>query len=324
MSTIKTVGQVRDPRGAPEKKKSMFIYRLGKDFSQNRFVYLMAVPVLLYYILFHYGPMYGASIAFKDFSPAKGILGSPWIGFEHFKSFFDSYYFFRIFRNTIVINLYVLIFGFPLPIILAILLNEIRTTGTKRFIQTVSYLPHFISIMVVAGMIIDFTSRQGVINDIIGFFGGERMSLLLDPKKFRPIYVISDIWQTMGWNSIIYLAALSAIDPQLYEAAEMDGAGRFRKMWHITFPSLMPTITILFILRMGNMMNIGFEKIILLVNQSTMETGDVISSFVYRKGLLEFSYSYSAAVGLFNSMINFALLLLANWSSRRMNQTSLF
>jgi putative aldouronate transport system permease protein len=178
--------------------------------------------------------------------------------------------------------------------------------------------------MVVAGMIIDFTSRQGVINDIIGFFGGERMSLLLDPKKFRPIYVISDIWQTMGWNSIIYLAALSAIDPQLYEAAEMDGAGRFRKMWHITFPSLMPTITILLILRMGNMMNIGFEKIILLVNQSTMETGDVISSFVYRKGLLEFSYSYSAAIGLFNSLINFTLLLLANWSSRRMNQTSLF
>lgn len=301
-----------------------FLARLGKDLGRNRYLYIMAIPVLLYYLLFHYGPMYGAIIAFKDFSPAQGILKSPWAGLRHFFSFFDSYYFFRIFRNTLVLNLMILAFGFPMPIILAILLNEIRTRILKSFIQTVSYLPHFISIMIVCGMIVDFTSRQGLINDIVALFGGERVSFLLEPAAFRPIYVISDIWQTMGWNSIIYLAALAAIDPQLYEAAEMDGAGRFRKIWHITVPSLLPTIVILLILRMGSMMNVGFEKVLLLLNQSTMETGDVISSFVYRKGLLEFSFSYSAAVGLFNSVINFALLLAANWLSRRANQTSLF
>jgi putative aldouronate transport system permease protein len=297
---------------------------LARDLARNRQVYTMVIPVLAYYLLFHYGPMYGATIAFKDFSPVKGILGSPWAGFVHFKSFFDSYYFVRIFRNTLVLNLYILVFGFPLPILLAILLNEVRLQFARRFVQTVSYLPHFISIMVVCGIIIDFTGRQGLINDIIAGFGGKRFPLLLKPELFRPIYVASEVWQTMGWNSIIYLAALSAIDPQLYEAAEMDGAGRIRKIWSISLPGILATIIILFVLRMGNMMSIGFEKVILLVNQMTFETGDVISSFVYRKGLLEFSYSYSAAVGIFNSIINFSLLLAANATVRRLNQASLF
>ena len=297
---------------------------LVRDLVRNRIVYLMAVPVVAYYLLFHYGPMYGAIIAFKDFSPMKGILRSPWAGLVHFESFFNSYYFARIFRNTLLLNLYILLFGFPLPIILAILLNELRLQYFKRFVQTVSYLPHFISIMVVCGIIIDFTGRGGLINDIIALFGGKRFPLLLLPELFRPIYVASDIWQSMGWNSIIYLAALSALDPQLYEAADMDGAGRLRKILNISIPGILPTIIILFVLRMGTMMNIGFEKVLLLVNQSTFETGDVISSFVYRKGLLEFSYSYSAAVGLFNSAINFSLLLIANTMVRRLNETSLF
>ncbi len=304
--------------------KDRFLATLGRDLATNRFVYLMAVPVILYYLLFHYGPMYGAIIAFKDFNPVKGILGSPWAGLTHFTSFISSYYFVRILRNTLVINLGILVFGFPMPIILAILLNELRAGGGKRFVQTVSYLPHFISIMVVCGIIINFTSRHGLINDVIAAFGGKRSSLLLDPALFRPIYIISDVWQTMGWNSIIYLAALSAVDPQLYEAAQIDGAGRMRKIWNISLPGILPTVTILLVLRMGTMMSIGFEKVLLLVNQSTLETGDVISSFVYRRGLLEFSFSYSAAVGLFNSAINFALLLSSNWLARRMNQASLF
>ena len=297
---------------------------LARDLVRNRYVYLMALPVILYYLLFHYGPMYGAIIAFKDFNPVKGILGSPWVGLTHFKAFVSSYYFIRILRNTLVINLGILVFGFPMPIILAILLNELRVGPIKRFVQTISYLPHFISIMVVCGIIINFTSRQGLINDIIASFGGQRFSLLLKPEAFRPIYVLSDVWQTMGWSSIIYLAALSAIDPQLYEAAGMDGAGRLRKIWSISLPGILPTVTILLVLRMGTMMSIGFEKILLLVNQNTLETGDVISSFVYRRGILEFSFSYSAAVGLFNSGINFALLLWSNWMARRLNQASLF
>ncbi len=313
---------VRAAGGA--KGKGTRIAELARDLSRNRQVYIMAVPVVVYYLLFHYGPMYGASIAFKDFSPPKGILGSPWAGLVHFRSFFDSYYFVRIFRNTLVLNLYILVFGFPLPILLAILLNEVQVQFARRFVQTVSYLPHFISIMVVCGIIIDFTGRQGLINDVIAGFGGKRFPLLLSPELFRPIYVTSEVWQTMGWSSIIYLAALSAVDPQLYEAAEMDGAGRMRKIWSISLPGILPTIIILLVLRMGTMMSIGFEKVILLVNQSTFETGDVISSFVYRKGLLEFSYSYSAAVGLFNSFINFSLLLLANATARRLKQASLF
>jgi putative aldouronate transport system permease protein len=304
--------------------KKAFWPALSKDLAVHRTVYLMAVPVILYYLFFHYGPMYGAIIAFKDFSPMKGILGSQWIGFRHFQDFFGSYYFVRIFRNTLLINLGILVFGFPLPILLAILLNEVRATAVKRFVQTVSYLPHFISVMVICGLIINFTSRQGLINDIIASLGGSRFSLLLKPELFQPIYIVSDVWQTTGWNSIIYLAALSAIDPQLFEAADMDGAGRFRKIWNISLPGILPTITILLVLRMGTMMSIGFEKVLLLVNQNTLETGDVISSFVYRRGILEFSFSYSAAVGLFNSAINFALLLLSNWLTKRLNQTGLF
>jgi putative aldouronate transport system permease protein len=297
---------------------------LARDLTRNRTVYFMALPVLLYYVLFHYGPMYGAIIAFKDFSPIKGILRSPWAGFVHFQSFFSSYYFVRIVRNTLIINLGILLFGFPLPILLAILLNELRIGPLKRVVQTVSYLPHFISVMVVCGLIINFTSRDGLINDFIAAFGGERFSLLLRPEMFRPIYIISDVWQTTGWSSIIYLAALSAIDPQLYEASEIDGAGRLRKIGSISIPGILPTVMILLVLRMGTLMNIGFEKVLLLVNPNTLETGDVISSFVYRRGILEFSFSYSAAVGLFNSAINFSLLLGSNWLARRLNQASLF
>lgn len=301
-----------------------FTRSLLRDLSRNRYVYFMAIPVIMFYILFHYIPMYGAMIAFKDFAPARGIVGSPWVGFKHFEQFFQSFYFGRVVTNTLAINVLGLIFGFPAPILLALLLNEVRSNWFKRTIQTVSYLPHFISIMVIAGLLIDFSSRDGLFNTLIVAFGGERSNLLTRPELFRTLYVGSDIWQGIGWGSIIYLAALSGIDPQLYEAARIDGAGRLRQTFHITIPGILPTIVILLVLRIGQMMNVGFEKIILLYNANTYETADVISSYVYRKGLLEFSYSFSAAVGLFNSLINFFLLIFANKMSRMLNETSLW
>jgi putative aldouronate transport system permease protein len=297
---------------------------LARDLVRNRTVYLLGLPMVLYYLLFHYQPMYGAIIAFKDFAPGRGIWGSPWVGLEHFKSFFGGIYFVRVLRNTILLSLLNLLFGFPAPIVLALLLNEIRSGVLKRTVQTVSYLPHFVSIMVICGMIIDFTASDGVVNDIVAFFGGSRVTMLLKQELFRPLYVTTEIWQRVGWQSIIYLAALTAIDPQLYEAATIDGAGRLRQTWSITLPGLLPTIVIMLILRIGQMMNIGFEKIILLYNPTIYETADVISSYVYRKGLLDFSFSFSTAVGLFDSLINFGLLIAANALSRRINETSLW
>ena len=297
---------------------------LARDFKANRLIYLMALPVLAYYIIFHYGPMYGVIIAFKNFTPAKGILWSPWVGFQWFQDFLNSYYFGRLLRNTLLINILSLIFSFPAPIILALLLNELRKERFKKAVQTVTYLPHFISIVVVCGMIHDFTARDGVINDIIAWFGGERSTMLLRSELFKPIYIISGIWQNIGWDSIIYLAALAGIDPELYQASVIDGANRWRQVWHITLPGILPTIVILLIMRVGSMMSLGHEKIILLYNSSTYETADVISSFVYRKGLQEANYSYSAAIGLFNSVINFILVITANWISRKATETSLW
>lgn len=297
---------------------------LLKDLIRNKYIYIMAIPVLAYYLLFCYQPMYGAIIAFKEFSPGKGIMGSPWVGLQQFKDFFTGFYFWRVLRNTLVINIYDLVFGFPAPIILALLLNEIRKNKFKRLVQTVTYLPHFISIMVICGLIIDFTNSNGLVNDIIVFFGGARSSLLLNPKLFRTIFVSTNVWQGVGWGTIIYLSAMTSIDPQLYEAASIDGAGHLRQIWNITIPCIMPTVTILLILRIGQMMNVGFEKVILLYNPNTYETADVISSFVYRKGLQEFSYSFSTAVGLFNSVINFTLLISANWISSKISENSLW
>lgn len=298
--------------------------RLKMDISKHRYLYLMALPVLAYYIIFCYLPIYGAQIAFKDFVPGLGITGSPWAGLTHFKAFFGSVYFFRILRNTLLISLYSLIFSFPMPIILALLLNEVKNKWFKSTVQTLSYLPHFISLVVVCSIIREFTASDGAVNQIIRLLGGTPRTMLLVPELFRSIYIISEIWQEIGWGSIIYLAALSGIDPTYYDAAVVDGAGRWRRMWNVTLPGIMPTIIILLILRLGQVMSVGFEKVILLYSPSIYETADVISSFVYRKGLLEQGYSYSAAVGLFNSVINFVLVVTANTISRRVNETSLW
>ncbi len=294
------------------------------DIIKHKYIYLMILPVIAWYIIFFYMPMYGAQIAFKDYNMGLGIFESSWVGFKHFKMFFNGIYFWRTLRNTLLLSVYSLIFGFPAPIILALLLNEVRCKSFKHTVQTLSYLPYFISLVVVCSIIREFTASNGVINAFLGLFGAERRSMLLDPSLFRPIYVISGIWQKLGWDSIIYLAALSGVDPTQYDAAVVDGAGRFKQMLHVTLPGIAPTIIIMFILRVGQMMNVGFEKIILLYNENIYETADVISSYVYRKGILEQSYSYGSAVGLFNSVVNFTFVITANTISRKVNETSLW
>jgi len=307
-----------------EKNNRTTLAYIVKDFKRYRYVYLMALPVLAWYGIFCYWPIYGAQIAFKAFNPGLGIGGSPWIGLENFRIFFNGIYFIRTFMNTVLLSIYSILYGFPIPIVFALLLNEVRREWFKRTIQTVSYLPHFISLVVVCSLIREFTISTGLINNIMEVFGFERRSLLLEPGLFRTIYVTSGIWQSMGWSAIIYLAALSGVDPTYYDAAAVDGAGRFRRMLNVTLPGIAPTIIIMFILRVGQLMSVGFEKIILLYNPSIYETADVISSYVYRKGLLEQSYSYSSAVGLFNSAVNFVLVVGTNYMSRRLSETSLW
>jgi len=297
---------------------------IRKDFTRFKYAYLMVLPVLAYYIIFHYWPMYGAVIAFKDFTPARGILKSPWVGLTNFIAFFNSYYFLRVLKNTLVISVTQLVFGFPAPIILALLINEVSFSPAKRIIQTLTYLPYFVSLVVVCGIIIDFSQTDGLFNWIRGLFGYKHVALLTVPSFFVPIFVTSGIWQHIGWNSIIYLAALTSINPELYEAAIVDGAGRFKQAIHITLPGIIPTIVVLLILRVGHIMNVGFEKILLLYNSSVMDVADVISTYVYRKGLLEFNWSFSSAVGLFNSCINFILLVLVNKISALISETSLW
>ncbi|WP_135552645.1 ABC transporter permease [Paenibacillus cymbidii] len=299
--------------------------RFVKDFVLNKYLYLMMVPVVAYYVAFHYMPMYGALIAFKNYSPIKGVMGSEWAGVTHFSAFFQSYYFVTVLRNTVLISLYSLCFEFPMPIVLAILLNEVRGRLFRKWAQTITYMPYFISMIVICGIIKDFTNSGGIVNmAYTAIFGGDGQALLQNPALFRPIYILSEIWQRIGWESIIYLAALTSVDQEQYEAARIDGASRPKMMWHITLPGIMPVIAIMFILRVGNLLNVGFEKIILLYNPLTYERADVISTFVYRKGLLEFNWSFSTAVGLFNSVINLLLLVLANRLSRKVNGNSLW
>ncbi len=314
-------------RGLRLVKHNGLFNSLTANIKKHPWLYVMAVPVLAFYIIFHYMPMYGALIAFKNYVPAKGILGSPWApmyGLQHFYSFLAGPYFGRLLRNTLLLSIYDILFNFTASILFAILLNELRSEKYRKVVQTLTYLPHFISIMVVCGLINTFVGREGLINDFIAFFGGERSNLLADPDKFRPLFIVSNIWQGIGWNSIVYLAALTNVDQQIYEAATIDGAGKLRKIWNVTMPGIMPTIIIMFILRMGTLLTVGYEKIILLYNPLTYETADVISSFVYRRGLIENNYSFSAAVGLLNSFVNFAMVWLTNAVIRQVSDTSLW
>ena len=294
------------------------------DIRKNKSLFIILLPVLAFFLIFNYLPMGGLIMAFENYTPKGGFLHSSFVGFKHFEDFFGSVYFGRLLRNTIAISVLNLIFGFPAPIIFALLLNEVNNKIFKKTLQTVSYLPYFISLVIVCGLVADFTASDGPITELIVSLGGERMNYLGQPEYFRPIYILSDMWQGIGFSSIIYLAALSGIDQELYEAAQLDGANRWKQLIHITLPGISTTIITLLILRMGTMFAVGYEKIILLYSTSTYETADVISSYVYRKGLQEFNYSYSSAVGLFNSVINTILLVISNKLSAKFTETSLF
>lgn len=312
---------------ASKTRSVSYFPRLARDLRKNFDAYLLIIPAILIYLLFAYKPMYGVIIAFKNFSPAAGILGSGWadqFGMQNFIDFFGSYYFWRLLKNTVVISVTSILFGFPAPIILALLLNEIRNEKFKRAVQTISYMPHFISLVVVCGLIKILTSNTGVVVQLMSSFGFDPVSLLSRPQYFVPVYVLSGIWQEIGWGSIIYLAALTGIDPGLYEAARIDGAGRWRQTLHVTLPGISSTIIILLLFRLGSVMSVGYEKIILLYNEGIYDTADVISSFVFRKGLQQYQWSYSTAVGLFNSIINFVLIVFFNRISRKLSEVSLW
>ena len=305
--------------------KKTFWQRLKLDLYRYRYLYLFfALPLLLYYIVFKYVPLYGLQIAFKDYRITRTIWECPWVGFEHFQDFFSSIYFFRTLKNTLIISCLNLVFGFPAPIIFALLLNEVQNSKFKKVVQTVTYLPHFVSTVVICGLIVSFSAKDGLFSDIIELFGGTRSDLLMSKEAFRPIYIASGIWSGFGWGSIIYLSALSSVDQEQYEAAYIDGAKRFQRMIYITLPGILPTIVIKLIMEVGSLMSVGHEKILLLYSPLTYEVADVISTYVYRKGLVDNDYSYSTAVGLFNSVINIILLVFTNTVSRRLTDTSLW
>ena len=289
-----------------------------------KYIYLMLIPVLAYYIIFHYAPMGGLVIAFQDYRPRLGFSRSPFVGLEHFRSFLTGVYAKRLIRNTLVINLLQICFGFPAPIILALLFHEMRENWYKKTLQTISYMPHFIAIVVLCGMLTQFSMTSGLFNDIGAFFGLPRVNYLSDPRYYRTLYIASGIWQECGWGSIIYLATLSGVDHSLHEAAAIDGAGRIRRIIHVNLPAILPIIVIQLIMRVGHIMSQGYEKTILLYSSVNYEVSDIISSYVYRRGLEMQEYSFGAAVGIFNSIVNLVILVLANWFSGKVSETSLW
>ena len=298
--------------------------RLKLDFQRNYQAYLMVLPSIVLIFIFAFIPMYGILMAFENFRPQLGVLGSKWVGLYHFKDFLTSPHSLNVIRNTLFISVYSLLVGFPCPILLALLLNEVRCQAYKRTVQTISYMPYFISNVVICGMIKSFMAYDGVFNQITAMFGMAPKSFLSDPALFPSVIVFSDLWQCIGWNSIIYMAALAGIDPDLYEAAHIDGCGRLRQMWHITLPGIVPTIITLLILSIGGLLGANSGKILLLYSPLTYETGDVIGTFIYRRGLQGGDFSYSTAVGLFQTVINFLLLIFANWFSNKTTETSLW
>lgn len=308
----------------PGLRKRSFFYRLRRDMQQNYQVYLMWLPVLAFYLIFKYAPMGGLAIAFQNYKPLKGIMGSKWVGFEHFVDFLTGPYAWRTIRNTLMINFYQLIVGFPIPILFALLVNELKCRPYQRTVQTISYMPHFISMVVLCGMISDFSASTGLFNTIGQAFGAQKVSFLSEKEYYRFIYVASGIWKQMGWNSILYLSTLSGVDPALHEAAAIDGAGRFRRVIHVTMPALIPIIAVQLIMRIGHIMGEGHQKTILLYNDSVMEVADIVSSYVYRRGLKQNDYSYGAAVDLFNSVVNIIVLCSANYFSKHVVKESLW
>ena len=295
------------------------------NLKRDKFLWLLVIPGLIYFLIFSYGPMIGVVTAFQRYSPRLGFFKSPFVGLTNFQSFFSSPFFPRLLRNTVLLSLYGILWGFPVPLLFALLLNEVRNGPFKRTVQTVSYLPYFISVVVMVGILQMFVNPyDGVFNRIIERLGGQPIHFLAEPGWFRTLYIGSGIWQGFGYESIVYLSAISAIDPQLYEAAKMDGSNRMQMIRHITLPSIAPTVIILLIMNFGKVMNIGFEKVNLIYSPATYETADVIATYVYRRGVLDGQYGFGSAVGLFNSVVNLALLLMVNRVSKRVSSISLF
>lgn len=308
----------------PRRKKSAW-GNLLKSLNRTKYLQLLLLPGLIYYIIFHYVPMYGVIIAFKDYKIRAGILGSPWVGFKHFLEFFRYMHCGRIIINTVLLNLYNLIFGFPMPILFAILLNEVRNLRYKKFVQTVSYLPHFISTVSIVGILFMVLSPNGgIVNIIIQKLGGTPIYFMTESKWFRTIYVASGVWQNLGWDAIIYIAALAGVNQELYEAAVIDGASRLKQIWHVSLPGIRSTIVIMLIMRMGGMMSSNTDKVLLMQNALTYDVSDIIGTYVYRRGIQDADYSYSTAVGLFNSLINVVFVVTANTISKRLGESSLW
>ena len=295
---------------------------------KHRLYYLLAVPGLLYFLVFHYLPIYGIVIAFKDISPFSSVgdvITKPFVGFKWFRQLFESFYFWQIMWNTVWISFLKLVFVFPASIALALLINEVPFIRLKRTIQTVSYVPHFFSMVVVAGIVMSLlTTEGGLINQVIGWFGGEPRMFLGDPNKFRGILVLTTLWQEVGWGTILFLAAISNIDPQLYEAAVIDGAGKWRQTWHITVPGITFVIVILLIFRIGGLLNAGFEQILLLYSPPVYEVADILDTYVYRSGIESLKYSFATAVGLFKALIAAGLLLGSNVVAKRLGHTGIW
>ncbi|TBL70541.1 ABC transporter permease [Paenibacillus thalictri] len=311
--------------GAVNAARRQALRKRLRGVTMNYQLYLFILPTLVYFIVFHYWPMYGVQIAFKDFNGALGIEGSPWAGLKHFLRFVHAPSFWTIITNTVGISLFQLVVGFPAPILLALLLNEIRSGKFRKVLQTVTYAPHFISIVVLVSMIMLLLNPSyGVVNKAIGLFGFESHDFMTDKSWFKAIYVLSDVWQNAGWSSIIYLAALAGIDQEQHEAAMIDGASRLQRIRHINIPGITPTIVILFLFAIGGIMTVGFEKVFLMQNPLNLEASEVISTYVYKVGLLQLQYSFSSAVGLFNTSINFILLLIVNAVVKRLGETSLW
>lgn len=303
----------------------MRIKDIKKDWIRNKTIYFLALPTIIYFIIWNYIPMAGVVLAFEDYSPRGGVTGSEWIGIANFVNFFSTYYFGRLMRNTLILSVFSMIINFPAPIILALLLNEVENKYFKKIVQTISYMPYFVSTVVICGIIVDFFSYNGAMTDLLVSMGlTERRDLMVYKPMFRPIFVLSGTWQGVGYGSIIYLAALSGVDQELYEAAKIDGAGRWKQTLHITLPGIRPTIIIMLILQIGSLLNVAMEKVLLLYKPQIYEVADVIMTFVYRRGLLDGDYGYSTAVQIFNSVVNLLLLLTANTVSRKYSETSLF
>ncbi|MFD1410275.1 ABC transporter permease [Lapidilactobacillus gannanensis] len=308
----------------PTKRKKAPLFS-ARRLKENWQLYVLILPAFLTLLIFSYFPMYGILIAFKDYVPTLGIWGSPWVGMKYFNQFFNSYYFWDLIRNTLGIQIYGLVVGFPLPIILALALNEMKDGFWKKFAQTVTYAPNFISIVVLGGMLIAFLDPStGILNHLLGIFGVKPIAFMSDPKWFKTVYVLSSVWQGTGWGSVIYLAALAGVDPALHEAAIVDGASKVQRIWHINLPAIVPTMVILLILNVGSLFSMGYEKILLLQNPLNMSSSNVIATFVYSQGLINGQYSYAAAVGLFNSIINAVLLIVVNWIASKVSDNSLW